>query len=148
VAIDYAVSSAWLVGVRAGYVLNTYPGSAAAEGGRAFGHPIHAEARVTRLFGQDPLAEVGFAPMVFAGAGVSEFDGHLASDVSLAGIAGSERVNVWITGGPWFVTLGGGFRYAFSLRAAFTAAVRANAAFPGNGVLPTAGPEVGFQYGL
>ncbi|HEY5146944.1 MAG TPA: hypothetical protein VII82_09265, partial [Polyangiaceae bacterium] len=148
VAIDYAVSPAWLVGVRAGYVMNTYPGTVAVHTGRAYGHPIHVEARVTHLFGQDPLARVGFAPMVFAAGGVSEFDGHVASSVSLNGIAGTQRVNIWVTDGPWFLTLGGGVRYAFSLRAAFSAAVRVNAAFDGNGLLPTAGPEVAFQYGF
>jgi hypothetical protein len=148
VAADYAVSAAWLVGARAGYVMNTYPGTVAVQTGRAYGHPIHVEARVTHLFGQDPLAHVGFAPMVFVAGGVSEFDGHLATSVSLSGIAGTQRVNIWITDGPWFLTLGGGVRYAFSLRAAFSAAVRVNAAFDGNGLLPTAGPEVAFQYGF
>jgi hypothetical protein len=147
-AVDYALSPSLLVGVRVGYVRNTYPGTVAVVDGRAFGHPLHAEARVTYLFGDGPLARVGFAPMVFVGGGISEFDGHLASNVTSTGIAGSHPVNVWITDGPGFVTLGGGLRYGFSLRAAFTAAVRANAAFPGNGLLPTAGPEVGFQYGL
>ena len=83
VAIDYAVSPAWLVGARAGYVMNTYPGTVAVQTGRAYGHPIHVEARVTHLFGQDPLAHVGFAPMVFVAGGVSEFDGHLATSVKL-----------------------------------------------------------------
>jgi len=91
----------------------TYPGTVAVQTGRAYGHPIHVEARVTHLFGQEPLA-------------------HVAR----------------VTDGPWFLTLGGGVRYPFSLRAAFSAAVRVNAAFDGNGLLPTAGPEVGFQYGF
>ncbi len=147
-AVDYAFSAAWLLGVRIGYVLNTYPGTAAVADGRAYSHPLHAEVRVTHLFGPEPLAHVGFAPMMFFAGGMSEFDGHLASDATLNGVVGSQRVNVWVTDGPWFVTVGGGIRYQFSLRAALTAALRLNASFPGNGVLPTAGPEVGFQYGF
>jgi hypothetical protein len=148
VSVDYAFSPAVLVGARVGYVMNTYQGSVAVQDGRAYGHPIHAELRGTYLFGKEPLANVGFAPMVFVGGGLSEFDAHLASDVMIEGVAGTRRVNVWITDGPWFVTIGGGVRYQFSLRAAFTAAVRINASFKGNGVLPTAGPELGFQYGF
>ena len=79
---------------------------------------------------------------------MSEFDAHVASNVVLSGVAGSQRVNIWITDGPWFVTLGGGVRYQFSLRSAFTMALRVNASLADNGVLPTAGPEVEFQYGF
>jgi hypothetical protein len=148
VAVDYAFTPAVLVGVRVGYVMNTYQGTAAVQDGRAYGRPIHAELRGTYLFGKDPLANVGFAPMAFLAGGLSEFDGHLATDVTIEGVAGTRRVNIWVTDGPWFVTVGGGMRYQFSLRAAFTAAVRLNASFHGNGVLPTAGPELGFQYGF
>jgi hypothetical protein len=143
-AVDYAFSPAWLLGVRVGYVFNRYPGTAAVVDGRAYGRPLHAELRVTHLFGPEPLARIGFAPMMFFAGGMSEFDAHLASDATLSGIAGSQRVNVWLTDGPWFLAVGGGIRYQFSL----TAALRLNASFPGNGVLPTAGPEVGFQYGF
>ena len=134
--------------MRAGYVMNTYKGTVAVQDGRAYGRPIHAELRATYLFGKEPLANVGFAPMMFIGGGLSEFDAHLASNVAIEGVAGTRRVNVWVTDGPWFVTVGGGMRYQFSLRAALTAAVRLNASFRGNGVLPTAGPELGFQYGF
>jgi hypothetical protein len=148
-AVDYAFSPSFLLGVRGGYVLNTYPaGGVAVHDGRAFGRSVHAELRGTYLFGHAPLAAVGFAPMVFVGGGISEFDGHVTADVTLNGIAGRERVNVWVTDGPGFATVGGGFRYQFSLRAAFMAALRVNAAFFDNGLLPTAGPEVSFQYGF
>ena len=148
VAFDYALSPSLLVGARVGYVLNTYPGQAAVHDGRAFSQRYHAELRATYLFGHEPLAAIGFAPMIFAGGGRSEFDGSLTSNVAFNNSVGADRVNIWITDGPWFLTLGGGFRYQFSLRAAFTAAVRVNTAFPGNGWLPTFGPELGFQYGL
>ena len=147
-AVDYAFTPAWLLGVRIGYVLNTYTGTAAVDDGRAYRRPLHAEVRGTYLFGHEPLARIGFAPMVFLAGGMSEFDGHVASNVVQSGIAGSQRVNIWITDGPWFVTLGGGVRYQFSLRSAFTMALRVNASLADNGVLPTAGPEVEFQYGF
>jgi hypothetical protein len=147
-AADYALSPSWLAGVRVGYVMNAYTGSAAVHDGRALGPHLHAEVRATYLLGRDPLASIGFAPMLFGGGGVSEFDGYLTGNVTVNNSVGAERVNIWVTDGPWFVTIGGGFRYQFSLRAAFTAAVRVNAAFFDNGLLPTAGPELGFQYGL
>ncbi len=147
-AFDYALTPAFLVGARVGYIMNAYPGRAAVHDGRADGEHVHAELRGTYLFGDAPLANIGFAPMVFAGGGVSEYDGYVTSTVSFNNVVGSQRVNVWMTDGPVFVMVGGGFRYQFSLRAAFTGAIRINASLPGNGVLPTVGPEVGFQYGL
>jgi hypothetical protein len=146
--VDYAVTPSVMLGVRVGYVLNTYPGTSAVTDGRAYGKNIHVEARGTYLFGDAPLAHVGFAPMAFLAGGMAEYDGHLATDVVIEGVAGTRRVNVWITDSPWFITVGGGIRYQLSLRAACTAAARFNFAFQGNGVLPTAGPEVGFQYGF
>jgi hypothetical protein len=43
--------------------------------------------------------------------------------------------------------LGGGARYQFSTRAAFTGALRLNVAI-GNGALVTYGPEIGLAYGF
>jgi hypothetical protein len=143
-AFDYALSASFLVGARAGYVANAYTGQAAVKDGRAFGANIDIEARATYLFGDHPLANVGFAPMVFAGMGVSEFDGHTTTIVTLVS---QQPANAWITNGPLFVLAGGGARYAFSPRAAFTLALRVNGAL-GNGFLATYGPEVGIQYGF
>ena len=143
-SFDYALSSSFLVGGRLGYVLNAYTGKAAATDGRAFGANIDLEARATFLFGHEPLANVGFAPMVFGGLGLSEFDGHSTTIVTLTT---QQPVDVWKTSGPFFAELGGGVRYAFSLRAAFTLAARLNAAFA-NGFVTTYGPEVGIQYGF
>jgi hypothetical protein len=147
-AADYAVSRSALVGLRVGYVLNAYTATAAAAEGRAFGRNLHAELRATYVIGHAPLARVGFAPMLFIGAGMSEFDGHATGTVAFTNSVGRQPVNIWITDGPWFAVLGGGLRCQFSLRTAFTAAFRANAAFFGNGLLLTGGPELGFQYGL
>lgn len=147
-SFDYALSPSFLLGARLGYVFNAYTGTAAATNGKAFGPKIHAEARATYLFGREPLMHPGFAPMVFLGTGVSEFDGHSTTVVQLDNVAGEQPVNVWLTDGPFFAALGAGVRYQFSLRAAFTLAARANAVFGGNGFLMTFGPEVGVLYGF
>jgi hypothetical protein len=144
---DVAVHPSILLGLRAGYVMNTFPGEAYT-GARPFGRHLHLEARGTYVFGSHPLSVVGFAPMVFAGFGISEFDGHLRSNVMLSGAAGRFPMEVWIIGGPYFAMLGGGLRYQFSLRSALTLAVRANTAFGDPGFLFTGGPELGVQYGF
>ena len=86
--------------------------------------------------------------MVFVGTGISEFDTHVSSTVTLDNVAGQQPVNIWVTDAPFFVALGGGVRYQFSLRAAFTAAARLNAVIGGNGFTTTYGPEVGVLYGF
>jgi hypothetical protein len=143
-SFDYALSPSFLLGARLGYVANAYTGQAAVKDGRAFSADIDVEARATYLFGDRPLANVGFSPMIFAGAGVSEFDGHTTTIVTLVS---QQPANAWITDGPFFMVLGGGARYAFSPRAAFSLALRVNGAV-GNGFLATYGPEVGIQYGF
>jgi hypothetical protein len=147
-SLDYALSASFLLGARLGYVFNAYPGEAAVSTGHALGPKVHAEARATYLFGQEPLAHTGFAPMVFVGTGISEFDTHVSSTVTLDNVAGQQPVNIWVTDAPFFVALGGGVRYQFSLRAAFTAAARLNAVIGGNGFTTTYGPEVGVLYGF
>ncbi|HEX8796694.1 MAG TPA: hypothetical protein VF765_37340 [Polyangiaceae bacterium] len=144
---DYAVSSALMLGVRLGYVLNSYTGTAAVSDGHAFGSKLHFEARGTYLIGHQPLANVGIAPMVIAGAGAAEFDGSQTTVVSTKNVAGQQPVNAWKTAGPLFLLLGGGIRYAFSPRAAVTLAARINMAVSG-GFMLTYGPEVGVQYGF
>jgi hypothetical protein len=146
VAADYAVTSAILVGLRAGYVWNTYPGSA---GSRPdFLRHLHLEARGTYVFGRNPLSTVGFAPVAFLGAGVAATDVHAGTDVSLLGVRGKTPVDAWQLGGPGFASLGGGARYTFSARAAFTLAWRLTVAFGSPSTLLTTAPEVAFQYGF
>jgi hypothetical protein len=147
-AADYAVTGSVLVGLRLGYVLNSYPGDAAISGRPAFLRNLHVEARGTYVFGRDALVEVGFAPMAFFGAGAATSDGHDDTSVSLAGVRGQTAKNAWQVGGPFFATLGGGARYAFSSRAAFTATWKTSLAFGSPGALFTTGPELGFQYGF
>jgi hypothetical protein len=144
---DYAATPSWMVGARLGYVFGTYPGTAAVNDGRAFGHPVMVEARLTYLFGDAPLTHVGFAPMVFAAGGLSEFDGHVGAVVTPQG-GSTQPVEVWYTDTPWFFTLGGGVRYQLSPHAAFTGAARLNLSFPKNGVFANIGPEIGVQYGF
>jgi hypothetical protein len=146
-SVDYALNPNVLVGGRLGYVANSYTGSAASKDGRAAGFKIHVEGRATYLLGANPLARAGFAPMGFAGLGLAEFDGHATSVVTLSNVKGQQPVDVWRTDGPFFVMLGGGARYQFSTRAAFTGALRLNVAI-GNGALVTYGPEIGLAYGF
>ncbi len=152
VAVDYALTPAILVGGRIGGVLNTYPGGAAVTDHHAYGSKFHWEARGTYVFGDAPLTHEGFAPTVFASFGMAEFDGHVASIVSMSQKASSipisQPVNIWMTNGPWFLGVGGGARYQFSPRFAFNAAARLNIAFGGSGALVTYGPELTLQYGF
>jgi hypothetical protein len=147
-AADYAATANLLVGLRLGYVLNAYPGEAAVSEGHALGPKLHAEVRGTYIFGRRPLAHLGFAPLIFLGGGVSEFDGHAQTSVTLDHIVGEQPVVAWLTEGPFFFTVGGGVRYQFSPRVAVMATGRFNGALSGNGFLPTYGPEITIQCGL
>jgi hypothetical protein len=146
-AVDYAATANILAGVRLGYVFNAYPGEAAVKDGRALGFRVHAEVRGTYVFGQRPLAHVGFAPLVFLGGGVSQFDGYSASAVTFDNVVGQQPVVAWLTDAPFFFVVGSGFRYQLSSRLALTVALRFNGAIGGNGFLPTFGPEVTLQHG-
>jgi hypothetical protein len=146
--LDDAVADNILIGVRLGVVLNSYTGNAAIRDGRALGPPVHAELRLTYVFGQDPLSHEGFSPTVFVGGGVSEFDARTSTQVKLNNVVGTQPVDVWVTDGPFFLTSGGGVRYQFSQRLQVTLAARLNAAFHGNGFLPSLGPELTVQYGF
>ena len=147
-ALDYAALGNVLLGVRLGYVLNGYGGAAAVRDGRALGPKVHAELRVTYVFGRDPLSHEGFAPTAFIGGGISEFDVHTSTLVTLDNVAGAQSAGVWLTDAPFFITLGGGARYQFSPRLQLTLGARFNAAFHDNGILPTFGPEVTVQAGF
>jgi hypothetical protein len=146
---DYALTPNLLAGGRIGFVAGAYSGSNAIRDGRAFGAPVHLEARGTYLLGHRPLAHLGFAPMAFAGLGLSEFDRSSSGTVTFRQAPNSPQpVDIWLTDGPFFLALGAGVRYQFLPRAAATAALRLNLAIGGNGVLPTLGPEFGVAYGF
>jgi hypothetical protein len=159
-AADYALTSNLLVGLRLGLVFREYPGSgtppldptvstkaAVHDGATSSFGLLHLEGRATYLFGRDPLAFAGLAPMVFAGGGISEFDAS-ASDTVVLKTGAPVPVNIWQTDGPGFLMAGAGVRWATSPHFALTAAARLNVAIGGSGVIPTAGPELGGQYGF
>jgi hypothetical protein len=143
---DYALFPWLLVGGRLGYTFNTYPGQWAVRDGRAAGSSLYIEGRATYVFGENPLAHEGLAPIAFLGTGLSEFDASGSRSVSSAGSVVNQSVNIWITDGPWFLALGGGVRYQLSVGAAFTGAVRLNTIVGGNGMMVTVGPELGAAY--
>jgi hypothetical protein len=146
--LDYAVSQHVLVGVRLGYVFDTYPAQAAKNEGHSFFAPVHFEARGTYLFGADPLQRTGFRPLVLVAAGLSEFDADQTVMVQQTGIAGSRPIQAWHFGGPFFIAAGAGVRYAFSPYHAFTTALKLEGAVGSNGFLPVVSPEVGVQLGF
>jgi hypothetical protein len=147
-AADYALTPNLLLGARLGYVLNAYPGNAAVSNHHALGPKVHAELRAAYVFGHNPLGHEGFAPLVFIGGGVSQFDGHATTGVTFNNAIGQVPVTAWLTDAPFFFVIGGGARYQFSSRVALSAALRFNGAIGGGGFLPTFGPEVAAQYGF
>lgn len=147
-AADYAINMNLLIGVRLGYVLNTYPGQAAKDDGKSF-PPIHAELRGTYLIGQDAITK-SVAPYGMIGAGISTFEAAVKVSVveqATGGPKTAKDVDAWHLAGPAFVTLGGGARVAFSPRAALMAGLRLNLAF-GNDFAPSLGPELGVVFGF
>jgi hypothetical protein len=142
-SVDYAFTPNLLAGVRAGYVFNAYPGKAAVHFA-----PIHLEARATYVIGNAPLTRKSFAPVVFAGLGLSEFDGHQSTRVTFTDGTPTRTVDVWLTDGPFFLVAGGGARWQLSPRAAVTGAVRFNFAIGSPGLMVTLGPEVGVAFGF
>ena len=54
----------------------------------------------------------------------------------------------WTSGGPVFVALGGGARYALSPRAVFSAGIKLSGAIGPTGLLPTMAPEIALQCGF
>jgi hypothetical protein len=147
-SLDYALSHNVLLGLRAGYVLATDPVAAPFP-------PLHLEGRLTYLIGKDAVAKKGLSPMLFAGVGAGEFDAFIPVTVTvqtipnntMSRLSGTE--NAWITAGPVFFSVGGGFRMLFSPKVAMTAALKFEGAFGGAaGFLPGVAPEVGLQYGF
>lgn len=148
VSADYVATPNVLAGVRVGIVFGGYPGDRAYAGHPDFSRRIHVELRGSYLFGQAPLTHGGFAPLVVAGVGVSEFAGETRSFVFRAPVAGKEPVSLWVRSGPWFANAGGGVRYQFSPRTAAHGVLRANLSLGGEIALFSVGPEIGFQYGF
>ncbi len=157
VALDVAFGANWLAGLRIGGVFGEYPGQQAVRDGASPGASYHVEGRVSWVIGDHPLHHVGLAPLVFVGGGLSEFDEHASSSVTVRAYrdptgashaAQNAPVDLWVTNGPGFVVVGGGVRYAPVRRIAVTGALRATESFGKNGLIPAVGPEVTVQYGL
>lgn len=143
-SVDYALSHNVLLGARAGYVLRTAPSPTFAR--------VHLEARLTYAIGHDALTREGLWPILLVGVGAGEFDAYVPVRVTIAAppaqiLHGME--NAWLTGGPLFMTVGGGLRALLGRRVALTAALKFTGAFGGNaGFLPGIAPELGVQLGF
>ena len=146
--IEYAATSNLLAGVRLGYVANAYPGNAASAAGKTISAAIHAELRGTWVFGDEPIARSGLAPYVFVSAGVARFDAPVTVMVAQQGIAGERAVHAWHVAGPAFAAIGGGARYAFSPRVAFSTGLGIDAAIGPAAFGVTVCPEMNVQYGF
>ena len=145
---DYAATSNLLVGARLGYVVNAYPGDAAATAGKTISASIHAELRGTWVFGDEPIARSGLAPYAFVAGGVARFDAPVTVMVAQKGIAGERAVHAWYVAGPAFGAVGGGARFAFSPRIAFSTGVGMDAAVGPGAFGVTVAPEMNLQYGF
>ena len=142
-SLDYALSQNVLLGARLGYELLTIPT------GAAFA-PVHAEARLTYLFGKDALTSK-LAPLALVGLGVGEFDAFVPVTVfsDVTNPPQGHPFNAWLTAGPVFATAGGGARFLLGKKVAATAALKLQGAFGGTaGFLFGIVPEVGIQFGF
>jgi hypothetical protein len=146
--VDYAATSNLLVGMRLGYVANAYPGDAASAAGKTISAAIHAELRGTWVFGNEPLARSGLAPYVFVSGGVARFDAPVTVMVAQQGVVGERAVHAWYVAGPAFGAIGGGARYAFSPRVAFSTGLAVDAAVGPGAFGITVSPEMNLQYGF
>ncbi len=149
-SLDYALNANLLAGLRAGIILNNYPGAAAANDGKAsMLGPVHLELRGTYVIGKDALMKTGVAGYVMGGLGYGEISGRVSVSVREAGQTAAKQVDAWAMGGPIFATVGGGVRYSLSPRAALVGGPRLNIGFGnGLGLFPSVGLEAGVQFGL
>lgn len=152
VSVDYAVDTNIMLGLRLGYVFNTYPGQAAPgqNGGERANKfaPIHLEGRFTYVFGKDAVIKPGVAPYAVGAVGVSEFDIGQSVLIQRGFGVGQQQVTAWVIGGPFFFAVGGGARllvhnFAFLLGARFFGAIGG-----GTKSLPGIQPELGAQIGF
>lgn len=154
VSLDYALNKSLLVGLRAGYVLGSYSGTAAKEDGKRTAiAPMHLMAQATYILGNEGLMHKGLAPYVLGTVGVSTIDAGVAVSVkvneTVNGAATSRNVaaDAYFLGGPMLLGVGGGGRYALSPKAGLLMGLKAQAAV-GNGFLPMLTPDVSLQMGF
>jgi hypothetical protein len=154
--IDYAATASMMLGLRLGYVTGTYPGSQASHFA-----PIHAEARYSYVFGDEPIGKAGLHPQLFVGAGLGEYDANVnvaVAEMMQAGMSCAQKplngictqtVAAWRTGGPFFIAGGGGARWelvpgvAAMLNLKLVGAIGSSAGFA---FVPT--PEAAVQFGF
>ena len=150
-SFDYALSKNFLLGARVGYVARTYPGSEPPNDGKVLFPPIHIEARLTYLLGlggQDPLTESKVAPLFMVAAGAAPATAGVDVPVTETGASGSKTVTAYQIGGPAFVALGAGARFAVTDKFGLMVPIKLNLAI-GNGlILPSVQPEVAAQFGF
>jgi hypothetical protein len=151
-SFDYALNYNMMVGLRAGYVLNTYPGSQAPHF-----PPLHIEARYSYVFGTEPIGNSGFHPFILAGLGVSEFDSGVSVAVyEVANSVGCKgggtfceaSATAWQTNGPFFLEAGGGVRWEIVSGFALLADLKLVGAIGSSGFAFIPTPEVAAQFGF
>jgi len=148
-SVDYAFTPNVMVGVHGGYVLFTNP--ATGTPGAAFA-PVHVEARLSYVFGQNALASPAVvSPMVLLAAGVGEFDAFVPVTVAFtqASNVAPRAENAWLTAGPGFLAGGAGVRLKLGSSLAATGVLKLEGAFGGTaGFLFGIAPEIALQFGL
>jgi hypothetical protein len=145
---DYAINANFLIGVRAGYAGPIgYGGTRASQEGHYI-LPFEFELRGLYVTGAGVMG-AGAHGYVTLGVGVAPFTGSVSTTVNFApGTFQSGTFDAWALGGPGFVELGGGLRYAFVEQFAMLFGPRVAVAFGSGPVLPSIGFEVGAQFGL
>ena len=88
------------------------------------------------------------AAYAFGSGGIARFDAATTVMVGEAGIAGTRPQQAWRVAGPAFVALGGGARYAFSQRAAFSTGIGLDLALGPSAFALLLAPEMSVQYGF
>lgn len=152
-SVDYALNPNVLLGLHGGYVLFTDP--ATGKPGAAFA-PVHLEARLTYVFGQNALASpTVVSPLIMLGLGAGEFDAFVPVTVGFNPPQGSTTAlpprpeHAWLTAGPAFLAGGAGLRLKFGPSLAAIGALKLEGAFGGTaGFLFGIAPEISFQFGL
>jgi hypothetical protein len=100
------------VGIKVGYAIG---GGPKAPDGKGF-FPIHAEARLSYYFGNQPFRRKGLRPFLHVGGGIAQVDGKVVVSLfptpeDLAADS-PKKLNAWRKTGVGFAGLGGGLMYA------------------------------------
>jgi hypothetical protein len=138
---DYAITDNWMVGARAGFVAQRYPGSKAPHQSFAMGH-AHFELRGMYAFGDRALAE-GVAPYAMLAIGAAQFDAK--EDLQNPN---QPTRQAWKVYGPLFTSFGFGVRWAISSEVGVMATpAKLTFVFPYETTIAWS-PELGVQFGF